>query len=164
MKPSIDRIRRPKGNRSPTPERTTIGSNIAIIVIDGQGVRWLRKNKVQHASTGPQRLPVRTRTPAVLKPSISGILTGIFEILSFPPEKVIQMAATERKLSALIARRLSWVQKQVCDFTAMLGLKSSAAKLRRGARTSEQRVRGAVAHHQLRSAWVGRDYLEYGRR
>jgi catechol 2,3-dioxygenase-like lactoylglutathione lyase family enzyme len=81
----------PKGKPFPLDSRSNDRwfQHIAIIVSDmDRAYDWLRKNKVQHASTGPQRLPE-------WNPSAGGIQAFYFkdpdghslEILQFPPDK-----------------------------------------------------------------------------
>src|SRR5215472_6600399 len=81
----------PKGRpiRAGTRSNDRSFQHIAIIVSDmDQAYAWLRQNKVEHASTGPQRLPDWNR-------NASGIEAFYFkdpdghplEILQFPPDK-----------------------------------------------------------------------------
>jgi len=81
----------PKGRPFPVDSRSNDRwfQHIAIIVSDmDRAYDWLRKNKVQHASTGPQRLPD-------WNPNAGGIQAFYFkdpdghslEILQFPPGK-----------------------------------------------------------------------------
>jgi catechol 2,3-dioxygenase-like lactoylglutathione lyase family enzyme len=81
----------PKGRPIPADARSNDRSfqHIAIIVSDmGKAYQWLRKHKVTHASTGPQRLPD-------WNPNAGGISAFYFkdpdghalEILQFPPSK-----------------------------------------------------------------------------
>jgi catechol 2,3-dioxygenase-like lactoylglutathione lyase family enzyme len=81
----------PKGKPFPSDARSNDCwfQHIALIVSDmDKAYEWLRKNKVQHASTGPQRLPD-------WNPNAGGIAAFYFrdpdghflEILQFPPGK-----------------------------------------------------------------------------
>ncbi len=81
----------PKGKSFPADSRSNDRwfQHIAIIVSDmDKAYEWLRKNKVQHVSTGPQRLPD-------WNPNAGGISAFYFrdpdghflEILQFPPGK-----------------------------------------------------------------------------
>lgn len=81
----------PKGRPLPVDSRSNDHwfQHIAIIVSDMErAYAWLRKNKIQHASTGPQRLPD-------WNPNAGGIQAFYFkdpdghslEILQFPPGK-----------------------------------------------------------------------------
>lgn len=81
----------PKGRPIPSDSRSNDRwfQHIAIIVSDmDKAYAWLRKNKVEHASTGPQRLPEWNKNAA-------GISAFYFkdpdehpvEILHFPPDK-----------------------------------------------------------------------------
>ena len=81
----------PKGRPIPADSRSNDRwfQHIAIIVSDiGKAYSWLRQNKVEHASSGPQRLPDWNKNAA-------GISAFYFmdpdehpvEILQFPPDK-----------------------------------------------------------------------------
>src|SRR5712671_3923814 len=81
----------PKGRSLPVDAHSNDRSfqHIAIIVSDmDKAYRWLRQNKVEHASTGPQRLPEWNKNAA-------GIWAFYFkdpdghplEVLQFPPDK-----------------------------------------------------------------------------
>src|SRR5947209_7757057 len=81
----------PKGRPAPVDQRSNDHwfQHVAIIVTDmDRAYRWLRENKVQHASSGPQRLPD-------WNPNAGGIQAFYFrdpdghalEILAFPPDK-----------------------------------------------------------------------------
>jgi catechol 2,3-dioxygenase-like lactoylglutathione lyase family enzyme len=81
----------PRGRPIPLDSRSNDRwfQHVAIIVNDmDRAYQWLRQHKVQHASTGPQRLPD-------WNPNAGGISAFYFrdpdghnlEILSFPPEK-----------------------------------------------------------------------------
>src|SRR6058998_1897270 len=81
----------PKGRSIPADSRSNDRwfQHIAIIVSDmDRAYRWLRENKVQHASTGPQLLPAWNK-------NAGGISAFYFkdpdghnlEILHFPPDK-----------------------------------------------------------------------------
>jgi len=63
--------------------------HIAIIVSDmDQAYRWLRQHKVQHASTGPQRLPDWNKNAGGIQAFYFKDPDGHFlEILQFPPGK-----------------------------------------------------------------------------
>src|SRR5215469_14458763 len=63
--------------------------HIAIIVSDmGKAYAWLRRNKVEHASTGPQRLPDWNKNAAGIKAFYFKDPDGHpLEILQFPPDK-----------------------------------------------------------------------------
>jgi catechol 2,3-dioxygenase-like lactoylglutathione lyase family enzyme len=81
----------PRGRPAPIDARSNDRwfQHVALIVSDmDQAYTWLRKNKVQHASPGPQLLPA-------WNPNAGGIRAFYFrdpdghalEILSFPPDK-----------------------------------------------------------------------------
>ncbi len=81
----------PKGRPMPADSRSNDGwfQHVAIIVSDmGRAYRWLRKNRVEHVSSEPQRLPD-------WNPNAGGIRAFYFrdpdghalEILQFPPDK-----------------------------------------------------------------------------
>src|SRR5207248_4405910 len=81
----------PKGRRIPVDSRSNDRwfQHIAIIVSDmDKAYAWLRQNKVEHASSGPQRLPDWNKNAA-------GISAFYFkdpdahpvEVLQFPPDK-----------------------------------------------------------------------------
>jgi catechol 2,3-dioxygenase-like lactoylglutathione lyase family enzyme len=81
----------PKGRPIPVDSRSNDRwfQHIAIIVSDmGKAYSWLRQNKVEHASSGPQRLPDWNKNAA-------GISAFYFkdpdghpvEVLQFPPDK-----------------------------------------------------------------------------
>ena len=63
--------------------------HIAIITNDmDKAYAWLRKNKVQHASTGPQRLPETIKAAAGIRAFYFKDPDGhALEILQFPPDK-----------------------------------------------------------------------------
>ena len=63
--------------------------HIAIITSDmGRAYQWLRENKVQHASSGPQRLPDWNKSAAGIQAFYFRDPDGHFlEILAFPPGK-----------------------------------------------------------------------------
>jgi len=84
----------PKGRPIPVDSRSNDlwFQHIAIIVTDmDKAYAWLRKNKVEHASTGPQRLPEWNKNAA-------GIVAFYFkdpdghplEVLQFPPGKGLE--------------------------------------------------------------------------
>jgi catechol 2,3-dioxygenase-like lactoylglutathione lyase family enzyme len=84
----------PKGRPIPADSRSNDKSfqHVAIIVSDmDKAYRWLRENKVEHASTGPQRLPDWNKNAA-------GIWAFYFkdpdghplEILQFPADKGLE--------------------------------------------------------------------------
>ncbi len=90
----------PKGRPIPVDSRSNDRwfQHIAIIVNDmDRAYAWLRQHKVQHASTGPQRLPDWNKNAA-------GILAFYFrdpdghhlEILQFPPDKGDPMRRSAR--------------------------------------------------------------------
>ena len=81
----------PKGRPTPVDSRSNDGwfQHVAIIVSDmDRAYQWLRQHKVEHASSGPQRLPD-------WNPKAGGIRAFYFkdpdghplEILQFPPDK-----------------------------------------------------------------------------
>jgi catechol 2,3-dioxygenase-like lactoylglutathione lyase family enzyme len=81
----------PKGRPIPVESRSNDRwfQHVAIIVSDmDKAYRWLRQNKIEHASTGPQRLPDWNKNAA-------GIWAFYFkdpdghplEVLQFPPDK-----------------------------------------------------------------------------
>lgn len=63
--------------------------HIAIITSDmDRAYEWLRKNKVQHASTGPQKLPETIRPAAGIRAFYFKDPDGhALEVLQFPPDK-----------------------------------------------------------------------------
>jgi len=63
--------------------------HIAIVTSDmGRAYNWLRENKVQHASSGPQRLPDWNKYAAGIQAFYFRDPDGHFlEILAFPPDK-----------------------------------------------------------------------------
>ncbi len=75
----------PEGLRS--NDRTF--QHVAIIVSDmAKAYRWLRENKVEHASTGPQRLPEYIKAAAGIEAFYFKDPDGhALEILAFPPDK-----------------------------------------------------------------------------
>ncbi len=81
----------PKGRPIPVDSRSHDRwfQHIAIIVSDmDRAYAWLRLNKVQHASTGPQRLPDWNRNAAGIKAFYFKDPDGhALEVLQFPPDK-----------------------------------------------------------------------------
>jgi catechol 2,3-dioxygenase-like lactoylglutathione lyase family enzyme len=81
----------PKGRPIPVDARSNDRSfqHIAIIVSDmDKAYAWLRQNKVEHASTGPQRLPDWNRNAAGIRAFYFKDPDGHpLEILQFPPDK-----------------------------------------------------------------------------
>lgn len=81
----------PKGKLIPAEARSKDRSfqHIAIIVSDmDKAYQWLRKNKVTHASTGPQRLPDWSQNAGGIKPFYFKDPDGhTLEILQFPADK-----------------------------------------------------------------------------
>src|SRR5712691_5901344 len=84
----------PKGRAIPADSRSNDRwfQHVAIIVSDmDKAYRWLRQNKVEHASSGPQRLPDWNKNAA-------GISAFYFkdpdghpvEVLQFPPDKGLE--------------------------------------------------------------------------
>jgi catechol 2,3-dioxygenase-like lactoylglutathione lyase family enzyme len=81
----------PKGRPIPVDARSNDRSfqHIAIIVSDmDKAYRWLRQNKVEHASSGPQRLPDWNKNAAGIRAFYFKDPDGHpLEILQFPPDK-----------------------------------------------------------------------------
>ena len=81
----------PKGRPAPVDSRANDGwfQHIAIIVSDmDKAYAWLRQNKVQHASSGPQRLPDWNKNAGGIQAFYFRDPDGHFlEILAFPAEK-----------------------------------------------------------------------------
>src|SRR5215469_1541563 len=81
----------PKGRPIPVDARTNDRSfqHIAIIVSDmDKAYAWLRQNKVEHASSGPQRLPDWNKNAAGIRAFYFKDPDGHpLEILEFPPDK-----------------------------------------------------------------------------
>lgn len=81
----------PKGHPYPPDSRSNDRwfQHIAIVVSDmDQAYRWLRENKVEHASTSPQRLPDWNKKAAGIRAFYFKDPDGhVLEILSFPPDK-----------------------------------------------------------------------------
>jgi len=81
----------PKGRPAPVDSRANDGwfQHIAIIVSDmDKAYAWLRQNKLQHASSGPQRLPDWNKNAGGIQAFYFRDPDGHFlEILAFPAEK-----------------------------------------------------------------------------
>ncbi len=81
----------PRGRPIPVDSRSHDRwfQHIAIIVSDmDRAYSWLRQNKVQHASSGPQRLPDWNRKAAGIKAFYFKDPDGhAVEVLQFPPDK-----------------------------------------------------------------------------
>lgn len=81
----------PRGRPFPTESRGNDRwfQHIAIITSEmDRAYQWLRQNKVQHASTGPQLLPAYLKAAAGIRAFYFKDPDGHFlEILQFPPEK-----------------------------------------------------------------------------
>ena len=81
----------PRGRPIPIDSRSDDRwfQHIAIITSDmDRAYQWLRKNKVQHASTGPQRLPETIRPAAGIRAFYFKDPDGhALEVLQFPPDK-----------------------------------------------------------------------------
>ena len=81
----------PRGKPFPVNSRSNDRwfQHIAIIVSDmDRAYQWLRQNKVQHASTGPQLLPAYIKAAAGIRAFYFRDPDGHFlEILQFPPDK-----------------------------------------------------------------------------
>lgn len=81
----------PKGRPIPVDSRSNDSwfQHIAIIVSDmDRAYDWLRQHKVQHASSGPQRLPDWNKNAAGIRAFYFKDLDGHhLEILQFPPDK-----------------------------------------------------------------------------
>ena len=80
----------PKGRPLPADSRGDDSwfQHVAVIVSDiDRAYRWLRQNKVQHASSGPQRLPDWNKNAGGIQAFYFRHPDGHFlEILAFPPE------------------------------------------------------------------------------
>ena len=113
----------PKGRPIPVDSRSNDRwfQHIAIIVSDmDKAYAWLRKNKVEHASSGPQLLPDWNKKAA-------GISAFYFkdpdghpvEVLQFPPDKGVRQVAprtnsfresiTQQSSSAIPTRASSFI-------------------------------------------------------
>ena len=81
----------PSGRRAPEDARSNDRwfQHIAIIVSDmDRAYAWLRQHRVQHASTGPQRLPEWNKNAAGIQAFYFRDPDGHpLEILAFPPDK-----------------------------------------------------------------------------
>src|SRR5712691_743274 len=81
----------PKGRPAPPDARANDRwfQHIAIITSDmDRAYQWLRQNKVQHASTGPQRLPEWNKNAAGIQAFYFRDPDGHFlEVLAFPSDK-----------------------------------------------------------------------------
>src|ERR1700758_3080178 len=81
----------PKGRPVPPDARSNDRSfqHVAIIVSDmDKAYAWLRQNKVEHASSGPQRLPDWNKNAAGIRAFYFKDPDGhALEILQFPPDK-----------------------------------------------------------------------------
>jgi catechol 2,3-dioxygenase-like lactoylglutathione lyase family enzyme len=81
----------PRGRPVPADSRANDGwfQHIAIITSDmDRAYKWLRANKVQHASSGPQRLPEWNKNAANIQAFYFRDPDGHFlEVLAFPPDK-----------------------------------------------------------------------------
>ena len=81
----------PKGRPLPADSRGNDRwfQHVAVIVSDmDRAYRWLRQNKVQHASSGPQRLPDWNKNAGGIQAFYFRDPDGHFlEILAFPPDK-----------------------------------------------------------------------------
>ncbi|MCW5980399.1 MAG: VOC family protein [Bryobacteraceae bacterium] len=81
----------PEGKPFPTGSRGNDRwfQHVAIIVSDmDRAYQWLRRHRVRHASSGPQRLPEWNRNAAGIQAFYFRDPDGHFlEILSFPPDK-----------------------------------------------------------------------------
>ena len=81
----------PKGRPIPVDSRSNDRwfQHIAIITSDmDRAYDWLRKNKVQHASTGPQKLPETIKAAAGIRAFYFKDPDGhALEVLQFPPDK-----------------------------------------------------------------------------
>jgi catechol 2,3-dioxygenase-like lactoylglutathione lyase family enzyme len=81
----------PKGRMIPVDSRSNDRwfQHIAIITTDmDRAYAWLRKHRVQHASTGPQRLPEAIRAAAGIRAFYFKDPDGhALEVLQFPPDK-----------------------------------------------------------------------------
>jgi catechol 2,3-dioxygenase-like lactoylglutathione lyase family enzyme len=91
----------PKGRPYPHPTRSNDRwfQHIAIITPDmDRAYAWLRKNRVEHASTGPQKLPEYIKAAAGIQAFYFRDPDGHFlEILSFPPDKGEKWHALAKK-------------------------------------------------------------------
>jgi catechol 2,3-dioxygenase-like lactoylglutathione lyase family enzyme len=81
----------PRGRPVPVDTRANDHwfQHIAVITSDmDHAYRWLRENKVQHASSGPQRLPEWNKNAGGIQAFYFRDPDGHFlEVLSFPPDK-----------------------------------------------------------------------------
>jgi len=81
----------PRGRPAPVDTRANDRwfQHVAIITSDmDRAYRWLRENKVQHASSGPQRLPEWNKSAGGIQAFYFRDPDGHFlEVLAFPPDK-----------------------------------------------------------------------------
>ena len=80
----------PRGRPAPLDSRSHDHwfQHIAIIVSDmDRAYQWLRQNKVEHASSGPQLLPEWNKKAAGIRAFYFKDPDGVLEILQFPPGK-----------------------------------------------------------------------------
>jgi catechol 2,3-dioxygenase-like lactoylglutathione lyase family enzyme len=81
----------PRGRPAPVDSRANDRwfQHIAIITSDmDRAYKWLRENKVQHASSGPQRLPAWNKNASGIQAFYFRDPDGHFlEVLAFPPDK-----------------------------------------------------------------------------
>src|SRR3974377_1222076 len=84
----------PKGRPIPVDSRSNDRwfQHIAIIVSDmDKAYAWLRQNKVEHASSGPQRLPDWNKNAAGISAFYFKDADGHpLEVLQFPPDKCLE--------------------------------------------------------------------------
>lgn len=149
----------PKGRPIPADSRSHDRwfQHIAIIVSDmDRAYSWLRLNKIQHASSGPQRLPDWNKSAAGIRAFYFKDPDGhVLEILQFPPDKGDPKwhPAGRDKLflgidhTAIVVGDTEASVKFYRDF---LGLKVAGESENYGTEqeASEQRVRRAPPHHQ----------------
>jgi catechol 2,3-dioxygenase-like lactoylglutathione lyase family enzyme len=81
----------PQGRPAPVDARSNDRwfQHVAIITTDmDRAYRWLRQNKAQHASSGPQRLPDWNKNAGGIQAFYFRDPDGhVLEVLSFPPDK-----------------------------------------------------------------------------
>src|SRR5216117_2898263 len=138
----------PRGRPIPLDSRSNDRwfQHIAIIVSDmDKAYQWLRQNKVEHASTGPQTLPEWNKNAGEIRAFyFKDPDEHALEILWFPPGK--GDAKWHRETQKLFlgidhtAIVVSDTEASLRFYRDFLGLKQVGEKLRRRTGASEQRV------------------------
>ena len=162
----------PKGRPIPVDSRSNDRwfQHVAIVVSDmDRAYAWLRKHKVQHASSGPQRLPDWNPNAGGIKAFYFKDLDGhSLEVLWFPPGKGDpKWQITTNKLFLGIdhtAIVVNDTEKSLKFYRDLLGFKIAGASENYG---TEQEHLNNVAGARLRitglraSAGPGIEFLEY---